>query len=585
VDDRTARLESNVEQLRLAILSLQQRLDALEAKRASGVAAASDALAAESTEVRADVASAGAPAKDPYDPIAILSLIGRLLLVLAGGFFLRAMTDTGAIARPVGLALAFAYALVWLFMTDRVGARRQVPSAVFHALAAAIVGFPLLVEATTRFKVLAGTTSAIALAVLTAGLLFVAWRQRLRAVAWLAVIGALPTSFVLLIQTGVVAPFAFYLIALGVATLWLGYTLDWWGPRWPAALAADIAVIGVTLRVLAPEHQDAPQVAMALQLTLLGAYVVSIAIRTLIRGRNVTFFEVMQTAAALIVGIGGAVYLTRVTGIHPEAIGVASLLFGSACYAVAVAFIDRHEGSGRNVYFYTSLALVLVVAGFTLVIVEQWLGVVFALLAVLAAGLWSRFGRLFMLLHGAAYLVAAGVVSGTLKYGAMAVAAGEVGQWALPGAVMLVVLVAATLSAGLSSAWPDSDEGEFASGLRVVIIMVFVWAAGGCVIGYLAPVAGGLADRSVDPGVLATVRTGVLALATLLIASLGRHPRFREWGWLVYPLLVGIGLKMVAQDFKYSRPATLFIAMGLFGAALIIAPRLLRRGGRKAGDR
>jgi len=165
------------------------------------------------------------------------------------------------------------------------------------------------------------------------------------------------------------------------------------------------------------------------------------------------------------------------------------------------------------------------------------------------------------------------------------VAAGEVGQWALPGAAMLVVLVAATLSAGLCSAWPDSAEGEFARGLRVVIIMVFVWAAGGCVIGYLAPVAGGLADRSVDPGVLATVRTGVLAVATLLIASIGRHPRFREWGWLVYPLLVGIGLKMVAQDFKYSRPATLFIAMGLFGAALIIAPRLLRRGGRKVGDR
>lgn len=97
-------------------------------------------------------------------------------------------------------------------------------------------------------------------------------------------------------------------------------------------------------------------------------------------------------------------------------------------------------------------------------------------------------------------------------------------------------------------------------------------------IGYLAPVAGGLADRSVDLGVLATVRTGVLAVATLLIAWIGRHARFREWGWLVYPLLVGTGLKMVAQDFMHSRPATLFIAMALYGTALIVAPRL-RRGG------
>jgi hypothetical protein len=41
-----------------------------------------------------------------------------------------------------------------------------------------------------------------------------------------------------------------------------------------------------------------------------------------------------------------------------------------------------------------------------------------------------------------------------------------------------------------------------------------------------------------------------------------------------------IGLKMVAQDFKFSRPATLFIALALYGAALIIAPRLRRHGNK-----
>jgi hypothetical protein len=108
-----------------------------------------------------------------------------------------------------------------------------------------------------------------------------------------------------------------------------------------------------------------------------------------------------------------------------------------------------------------------------------------------------------------------------------------------------------------------------------------VWTAGGSLIGYIAPLAGGMADGNVDTGVLATVRTGVLSLATLAIAWIGRRPRLREWGWLVYPLLVGTGLKLMAQDFKHSRPSTLFIAMALYGAALIIAPRL-RRGGAKA---
>jgi predicted tellurium resistance membrane protein TerC len=83
-------------------------------------------------------------------------------------------------------------------------------------------------------------------------------------------------------------------------------------------------------------------------------------------------------------------------------------------------------------------------------------------------------------------------------------------------------------------------------------------------------------DRSVDIGVLATVSTGVLALSTLVIARLGQMDRYRELSWLVYPLLIGIGVKMAGQDFKHSRPATLFIAMALFGAALIVAPRLRR---------
>lgn len=583
MDDRLARLESTVEELRSDMLALQQRLDALEAMRLSGTAGETDALAAQRAETQPDVASDGPTTRGWRDPIVVLSLIGRLFIVLGGGFFLRAMTDTGVFAPPVGVALGFAYGLVWLFLTDRVGGRGQVPSAVFHALAAAIVAFPLLLEATTKFKVLPGATGAFAIAVLTTGLLAVAWRRRLHAVAWVTVIVALPTSIVMLAQTGVVVPFAFYLIAFGVATLWMGYSLDWRAIRWPVALAADMVVIGVTMRALAPEHLDAPNVAMLVQLSLLGAYVVSIAIRTLVRGRNVIPFEVVQTTAALLVGFGGAVSVTRATGALPTMLGVASLVFGAACYGVAFAFIDRREDHGRNVYFYTTLALVLVLAGFTLVLGEHWLGAVFGALAVLAALLWSRVGRLFMLLHGAAYIVAAGIVSDTLSYCAWALAAGAVGPWTLPDAVMLMVLVAGALSAGLAAVQPKSDGSAFASGPRFVIILIFVWAAGGCVIGYLAPVAGGVADRSVDLGVLATVRTGVLAVATLLVAWIGRHARFREWGWLVYPLLVGIGLKMVAQDFMHSRPATLFIALALYGTALIVAPRL-RRGGEKVID-
>ncbi len=571
MEDRTARLESTVAELRQSVLSLEKRLGALESRGETATAGAGAA---------GQVPATDAPAKNPYDPIALLSLVGRLFLVLAGGFFLRAMTDSHVLAPPLGLSVGFAYAMVWLFFADRAGGRRQVPSAIFHALAAAMIAYPLLVEAATRFKVLGGVTSALAVAGLTAAMLVVAWHRRLRVVGWITVIAAISTSAALLVQTGAVAPFACFLIALGVATLWFGYSLDWWGLRWPAALAANVAVVGVTMRVLAPEQHDTPEVAILLQFLLLGAYVGSIAIRTLIRGRNVVPFEVAQTAAALVVGFGGALYLTEVTGIVPAALGLVCLAFGAASYGVAVVFLDRRKDKGTNVYYYTTLALVYVLAGFTLVVGQRWLGVVFAALAALAAALWSRFGRSFMLVHAAAYLLAAGIVSGTLGYCLRTIAASAEGPWILPSAAMVVVLVAGALSVGFAAARRNEKGDEVASGLRLVIILVFFAASSACVTGFVAPLVGGLPDGSVANGVLATVTTVVLSLATLLVAWIGRQPRFRECSWLVYPLLVAIGIKMAGQDFKHSRPATLFIAMALFGAALIIAPRLRRVAGK-----
>jgi len=80
-----------------------------------------------------------------------------------------------------------------------------------------------------------------------------------------------------------------------------------------------------------------------------------------------------------------------------------------------------------------------------------------------------------------------------------------------------------------------------------------------------------------DPGVIATVRTAALVSAVVAAAAIGRYPRFVEAGWLVYPLLIAGALKLVADDLTHSRPATLFVALAVYGAALIAAPRIARR--------
>ncbi|MGB7905141.1 MAG: hypothetical protein WCF43_10635, partial [Steroidobacteraceae bacterium] len=208
--DRLARLESTVEQLRLTVASLQQRIDVLEALPPAVATIASGALAGVPEQPPPISGSPGLARRDPYDPIAVLSLVGRVLLVLAGGFFLRAMTEAGLLSPEVGIALAFAYGLIWIFFADRAGRLGLMPSGVAYALAAAMVVFPLLVEATTRFEVLTGAGSALVLAILTAAMLFIGWRRRQRAIAWVAILAALPTSLVLLAKTGVIVPFAVY---------------------------------------------------------------------------------------------------------------------------------------------------------------------------------------------------------------------------------------------------------------------------------------------------------------------------------------------------------------------------------------
>jgi hypothetical protein len=577
MEERTARLESTVEQLQLTVQALQQRLEALEAGRFARASATADAVTEAAAQAQQPVAPARKPLQDQYDPIAILSLVGRLLLVLAGGFFLRAMTEAGTLAEPVGVSLAFAYAAVWLFMTDRAGGRGLVPSAVSHALGATMVAFPLALEATTRFKVLTGTTSALVIAVITTGLLFVAWRRRLRPVAWITILAALPTTGILLVQTGVVVPFAVLLVVLGVGTLWLSYSIDWWGLRWPVALAADIAVAGVTLRAFAPEHRDPPEAAIVVQLMLMFGYFGTTAYRTLVRGSEVSRFEIAQTAIAFAVALGGAIFIAQGLDAVPAMVGISALLVGVVCYAVAFAIVDKREGNALNFYFYTTLGLALVLAGFKLVFAGSVAGGVFAVFAGLAVYLWSRFGRLYALLQGVTYLVAAGVVSGSFAYGLLTQVAIVEGPWALPDAVMVTMLLSALLCAWFAASRATMSGEEVATGAKLLVIVVCVWTVGGTLVGYLAPLVGGLPDRSVDAGVLATVRTAVLSIATLVIAWMSRNARFREWGWLVYPLLVGTGLKLMAQDFKHSRPATLFIALALYGAALIIAPRLRRR--------
>ena len=523
-------------------------------------------------------APAAPPVLFPTDLVALLSFVGRTFVALGGAYLLRALTDATIVPVAQGSALGLIYALGWLVMSDRAAIANRRTSAAFHGLVAALIAFPLIWESVTRFQLLApGAAAAAALALTTALMLVAALRQRSQILAWIAVAASLGTALALVAATRVVLPFAAVTIALGIATLWIGYSADWVLLRWPVALVADLMVLALTARVASGSWPDPPAQVIALQLLLLTGHLASVAARTLLRGRDVNAFEVVQTAAALAVGFGGAVYVATATGSGAVALAWMNLLIGAGCYAVAFAFLGRHQGLRRNFYFYTSLGLMLVLVSTALLLTRAPLALAWSALAVAASWLALRTGRITLTSHAAVYVLAAASASGLLSAAAAALTGPAGARW--PPMSPLAFVVLAALAACLVIPPPFAAGMSTADRMpRLAITIAFAWSAAASLVGPLAAALPG----AIDAGVLATIRTSVLATAALVLAWAGRHERFRESGWLLYPVLAAGGMKLLVEDLPRSRPATLFIALALYGGALILAPRLTAARSRAA---
>lgn len=505
-----------------------------------------------------------------------LSLGGRTFLVLAGAFVLRHLTESQTLPAWLGVALGFAYAGTWVFMADLAGRAGRPWSAGFHGLAAIAVGLPLLFEAASRFKLLSPLPAAGLLLALTAVALTVAVRRRLHGLAWLVTVGGTLTAVALMLVSGRLAPATAYLILLGVATLWLGYVVDWVYLRWPVALATDLVMIFLALRAGAQATAEGPTTALLVQALLVAGYFGSFAARTLLLQRKVVFFEMFQTAAAILVGLGGAVLVASRSGSGRPALGAVSMLFGAGAYAVAFAFVERRQKIRENFYFYASVAIVFVLAGTTLVLPEAALAVVWAALATGAALLARRERSATLALHASAYGVAAALGGDLIRHaGETLVGAPEV-AWSPAGIASVLVAAGMAVTAWLT-AGAEGPARPLARMPRFLLVLALALSVTGVLTGWIAPLLAGEPGAGASPAVLAAVRTAVLACGTVLLAWLGRSPRWQEAGWLAYPALVVTGAKILLEDLRTGRPATQVLTFAFYGAALILVPRLRAR--------
>jgi hypothetical protein len=548
--ERVAQLESSVASLQAELTALRARVASLEA----GTPATSGA-----------VPVTAIPDVDAAQVEGWLALAGRTLVILGGAYLLRAATAAAIVPYSWGVAAGLLYGAPWLVLASRAGARGRRLDAFCYGLSTALIGYPLVWEATVRFAVFTPPQGALLLGVLTAAAFGLSAVWRLHSLAAIVTCGALASALGLAIETEQWLPFTTLALAVGLATLWLGYLRDWVLLRWPAALLVDLLIVILSGRA---SRQFWP--AVAVQLLVIGGYLGSFAVRTLRKGRRVIPFEVAQSIGIL------AIVLPCLFGFvaaRPAGVVTAAAMLtaiGIAAYAVSFTMVERRAPL-ETLFFYSLLALTLTVAG-AAIAAPALAPVVFSA-AGLAAAIAAR-GRVPVVLWTqAALLAACGLIASGQFAAATAALAQPAGSWPAPGWTAWVALASGVAVLAIA----PRREGPLLYGIaaaRLALAVFVVWSLSGALVYALAAPLQRLAAWS--PAWLATLRTIVAVVITLAVAYASRRDGWREAGWLTYPLLVLVGAKLLASDVPSGHPLTLFLALAAYGTALIAAPRARR---------
>jgi hypothetical protein len=422
------------------------------------------------------------------------------------------------------VALGLAYSMTWLVVADRAGrttSARSAMTATIFGVTALVIACPLVWEASTRFNVLPPAGAALALFAVTAAALGASVRRNLHALAWVSVLSGLVTAIVLVVTTHALVAFAAVLVVLAAASWAASVRTGWPGLPWAPAAVADLVVLEVVWIATRPEGLPeaylglSRSAVLALALALFAAPLAGAVRRAFSRAGTPDAFEAVQTGAALFLLVFAVSRLTPSAGLPP------SLVWGLAGFAAAAA-PARAVGPMAPAY-------------------------------------------------GAVLLVAGALVSGLGAFAGHAFLGPPVGGMPSPDSV-LVLSASAVATALLARRVRAGENGLASRGAMIALACVSIVGAGafaerGLV---LVVVPGG------DPGLTASVRSAVLAAAAVLLASCRRLPTLSPLARLAYPVLAFSALKLLFEDLPHGRPSTLVATFVLYGAALIVLPRILR---------
>jgi hypothetical protein len=504
-------------------------------------------------------------------PPNLLPMLGGALLAIAGAYVLRALTEARILSPAAGVTLGLAYGVSWLFIAARRPTAAKFRVAIFAVTSVAIVA-PLVWEALTRMKVISAWTSAAVLSAYAFVGLALAWRSGRRLIAAIVSTAATLMAVVLLFSTDNLWPFTLVLLAVGAALEFEACCGRPGGSRWLTAACADLAVILLAWMVSRKEGIPEGYVAFSTQaafsalVLLLGIYVGSAAIRTLIQHHSFTLLETMQTTAALGIGIRGAAALVADNAAGTLALGLFALGGGLACYVVSFVVVAQIKWNFR---VWASLGMLLILAGTFLLLPVSGYWVLWCGCAVVCcwSGMVTRLPTLG--LHGAAYLLLGALASGA--------AAQPLPQWfgmtgdsawrpaALVATSALVAWVAVIRSpAGEGAQWRKQASS-------FILAAVLTWMLAGAATRVLVRAWPG---NAVPAAALGTV---VLTLLSAALAWSGKRWEKRELIWLVYGFMGLATWKLAVRDFEREHSLTLVVSLLFYGGTLILLPRILQR--------
>lgn len=560
---RLEALEAEVRSLARTIAGLDERLRRLESPAEASGAHPTDAAAVAHPHLEAGAAQGA------------VALVGRTLVVLGGGYLLRAITEAGTVPSFAGALLGLVYALGFLLLARReAGAGRRL-SADFHGVAAGLMAYPLVWETTTRFDLLSPAASyALLLGILLAGLA-VAVARKLQAVAWAHTL--LFTGVAVLLLAG-----THHLVAALGASLAAALVLEamavrerWPSLRWPVALAADGAVLlaGVVLSRPQGLPPDYPPIAASLAFTVAllvpALHLASLAVRTVALGRRIGVFDAVQGVLLVVLGVGPLRWLASAAGAPEALLPVLALVVGLGCYAAAYGHAARRPALAANVLVDSLVATALLVLAGRALLAGEGRILAFGILGLIAT-LLARRSHAFLEIHALAYLGMGLLEAGGLGGAARALYAPDLGRVAGSFAWLTAALMAVAGYLILAA-------GQEVRRLEELVARTALAALGGWSSAGLLAVGLAVATGARDVGHMTAAGTGAMAVVTVALAWGAGRGRLRELGWLVYPFLVLGGAKLLVEDLRRGRPATLFVSLVFYGYALIVAPRMAKR--------